>query len=55
MAKNVIPEKWKENLGMSRTMALNLSDELQPFIEGQETRMREPINCVKQVAIALTI
>ena len=38
---------------MSRVMVLKLSEDLQPFIKGQETMMREPISCVKEVAIIL--
>ena len=48
-----IPEEWRENFRMSRTSLLNLSELLRPFIQGETTRMRSPVDVVKKVACTL--
>ena len=48
-----IPEECHENFRMSRTSLLSLSELLRPYIEGETTRMRSPVDVVKKVAITL--
>ena len=48
-----VDEEWRENFRMSRTSLLALSEELRPYIDGQTTAMRAPIELVKKVALTL--
>ena len=51
---NVIaPEEWVENFRMSRDSFLSLCGQLEPHIKCQRTRMREPVEVDRQVALTL--
>ena len=39
----VVPEEWRENFRMSRSLLLSLSELLRPYIEGEMTVMRSPV------------
>ena len=49
----VVDEEWKENFRMSRRTFLKLCEELEPYIEKQQTVMRAPVDVQKQVALTL--
>ena len=49
----VLPEEWGENFRMSRGSLYRLSTMLRPHIEGQTTRMREPVDVLKKVACTI--
>lgn len=49
----VVDSDWRENFRMSRASLVALSEELRPYIEGQTTVMRAPIETVKRVALTL--
>ena len=49
----MIEEEWRENFRMSKKSLLKLAEELQPYIEGEETIMRSAVDVVKQVALTL--
>ena len=49
----MIEEEWRENFRMSKTSLLRLAEELRPYIEGEETIVRSPVDIVKQVALTL--
>ncbi|XP_012673802.2 putative nuclease HARBI1 [Clupea harengus] len=49
----VVDNEWRENFRMSRTSLVALSEELRPYIEGQKTNMRAPIETLKRVALTL--
>ena len=53
VARKVVEEEWREIFRMSRTSLYALAVKLRPYIEGEETRMRSPIDVVKKVAITL--
>ena len=50
---DVVDDKWKENLCMSRASLVALSKELRPYIEGQTTAKRAPIETAKRVELTL--
>ena len=49
----VVVEDWKQNFRMSRPSVLTLCEELRPYIEGETTNMRAPIDPLKKVALLL--
>ena len=49
----VVVNEWMENFRMSRASLFALSEELCPYIGGQSTNMRAPIETVKKVALTL--
>ena len=49
----MIAEEWRENFRMSRSSLLSLSELLHPYIEGEETVMRAPIDVVEKVACTI--
>ena len=49
----VVDDKWRDNFCMSRASLVSLSEELCPYIEGQTTVMRAPIDTCKRVAMTL--
>ena len=49
----VVGSEWIENFRMSRASLFALSEELCPYIGGQSTNMRAPIETVKKVALTL--
>lgn len=44
---------WRENFRMSKDALAALSEELQPYIEGETTNMRAPVGVLKKVACTL--
>ena len=52
VANNIIVpmEEWRENFRMSRRYFYSLCEKLSPYIEGETTRMRDPIEVDRQVA-----
>ena len=46
-------DEWRENFRMSRASLVALSEELCPYIDGQSTTMRAPVDTVKKVAVTL--
>ena len=51
---NIVPmEEWREKFLMSRRSFYSLCEKLSPYIEGETTRMRDPIEVDKQVALTL--
>lgn len=51
---NIVPmEEWRENFRMSRRSFYSLCEKLSPYIEGETTRMRDPIEVDRQVALTL--
>ena len=44
---------WRENFRMSKDALVALSEELRPYIEGQTTNMRAPVDVLKKVASTL--
>ena len=52
--KNIVPlEEWKDKFRMSRAPFFSLCDLLRPYIQRQKTRMRQPIDVERQVALTL--
>ena len=49
----VVPEEWRENFRMSRVSIDRLAEELRPYIQGEKTIMRSPVDVLTQVAITL--
>ncbi|XP_050959494.1 putative nuclease HARBI1 [Labeo rohita] len=49
----VVPEEWRENFRMSRDSLYHLSELLRPYIQGQTTRLRSPVDVVTKVACTL--
>ncbi|XP_037537968.1 putative nuclease HARBI1 [Nematolebias whitei] len=45
--------EWTENFRMSRASLLGLTEQLRPYIEGQTTNMRAPIDALKRVALTV--
>ena len=53
-ASNIVPsEEWKDNFRMSRHTFYSLCRQMSPYIEGQSTRMRDPVEVDRQVALTL--
>ncbi|KAA0708021.1 hypothetical protein E1301_Tti014367 [Triplophysa tibetana] len=48
-----VEDEWRENFRMSKPSLVALSEELSPYIEGQTTNMRAPIETLKKVALTL--
>uniref|UniRef100_A0AAY4DIJ9 DDE Tnp4 domain-containing protein n=1 Tax=Denticeps clupeoides TaxID=299321 RepID=A0AAY4DIJ9_9TELE len=49
----VADTEWRENFRMSRAPLFALLEELRPYIEGQMTNMRAPVDPIKKVAMTL--
>ena len=49
----VLPEEWRENFRMSKGSFYILCDELEVYIARQSTRMQDPIEVDRQVAVTL--
>ena len=49
----VVNDEWRDHFRMSRASLVALSEEVRPYIEGQTTVMRAPIETVKRVAMTL--
>ena len=49
----VLPEEWSEYFRMSRVSMMRLAEELRPYIEGKDTKMRTSIDVLKQVVMTL--
>ena len=53
-ANNVVPpEEWKDNFRMSRVTFFSLCETLRPHLEREKTRMRDPVEVERQVALTL--
>lgn len=53
-SSNIVPpEEWKDNFRMSRSSFYSLCDQLAPFLEGQSTIMRQPVEVDQKVALTL--
>lgn len=49
----VADSEWGEKFCMSRDSLVALTEDLRPYIEGQRTKMRAPIDTLKKVALTL--
>ena len=49
----VLPEEWTENFRMSRDTFLSLCEHLGPHIERKSSRMQDPVEVDRQVALTL--
>ncbi|XP_047429524.1 putative deoxyribonuclease tatdn3 [Mugil cephalus] len=48
-----VENEWRKNFRMSKASVVALSNELRPYIQGQTTNMRAPIDLLKKVALTL--
>ena len=53
ISDRVIAEEWRENFRMSKTSFTKLCDELRPYLNKTDTRMRECLSVELQVAATL--
>ena len=53
-ANNIVPsEEWKDNFRMSKATFYSVCDMLRAHIELQTTRMRDPVDVERQIAVTL--